>query len=65
MIFIAAGNFNTSTFRTILLFIVSMMPLFVIDGQSRLYFLRRLVSFNTCKKLLQMFYQPVAASVIF
>ena len=34
-------------------------------GQSRLYFLRRLGSFNICKKLLQMFYQSVVASVLF
>ena len=34
-------------------------------GQSRLYFLRRLGSFNICKKLLQMFYQSVVASVRF
>lgn len=34
-------------------------------GQSRLYFLRRLGSFNVCKKLLQMFYQSVVASVLF
>lgn len=33
--------------------------------QSRLYFLRRLGSFNICKKLLLMFYQTVVASVIF
>ncbi|XP_051254013.1 uncharacterized protein LOC127362380 [Dicentrarchus labrax] len=34
-------------------------------GQSRLYFLKRLGSFNICKKLLQMFYQSVVASVLF
>ena len=34
-------------------------------AQSRLYFLRRLGSFNICKKLLQMFYQSVVASVLF
>lgn len=34
-------------------------------GQSRLYFLRRLGSFNIYKKLLQMFYQSVVASVLF
>ena len=34
-------------------------------GQSRLYFLRRLGSFNICKKLLQMFYQSMVASVLF
>lgn len=33
--------------------------------QSRLYFLRRLGSFNICKKLLLVFYQTVVASVIF
>ena len=34
-------------------------------GQSRLYFLRRLRSFNFCNKLLRMFYQSVVASVLF
>ena len=34
-------------------------------GQSRLYFLRRLRSFNVCSKLLWMFYQSVVASVLF
>ncbi|XDV41797.1 hypothetical protein PO909_010597 [Leuciscus waleckii] len=34
-------------------------------GQSRLYFLRRLRSFNICNKLLRMFYQSVIASVLF
>ena len=34
-------------------------------GQSRLYFLRRLRSFNVCSKLLRMFYQSVVASVLF
>ena len=34
-------------------------------GQSRLYFLRRLRSFNVCSKLLGMFYQSVVASVLF
>ncbi|KAK0137859.1 hypothetical protein N1851_025941 [Merluccius polli] len=34
-------------------------------GQSRLYFLRRLRSFNICRKLLWMFYQSVVASVLF
>ena len=34
-------------------------------GQSQLYFLRRLRSFNVCKKLLRMFYQSVVASVLF
>ncbi|TWW58921.1 hypothetical protein D4764_06G0004510 [Takifugu flavidus] len=32
--------------------------------QSRMYFLRRLRSFNICRKLLWMFYQSVAASVL-
>ncbi|CAM4691197.1 unnamed protein product [Leuciscus chuanchicus] len=34
-------------------------------GQSRLFFLRRLRSFNICSKLLRMFYQSVIASVLF
>ena len=34
-------------------------------GQSRLYFLRRLRSFNICRKLLWMFYQSVVASALF
>ncbi|XP_053508024.1 uncharacterized protein LOC128624412 [Ictalurus furcatus] len=34
-------------------------------GQSRLFFLRRLRSFNVCTRLLRMFYQSVVASVIF
>ncbi|XP_051785267.1 uncharacterized protein LOC127528438 [Erpetoichthys calabaricus] len=34
-------------------------------GQSRLYFLRRLASFNICNKMLQMFYQTVMASALF
>src|SRR4029434_237772 len=34
-------------------------------GLSRLYFLRRLRSFNVCNKLLRMFYQSVVASVLF
>ncbi|XP_058254652.1 uncharacterized protein LOC131359093 [Hemibagrus wyckioides] len=33
--------------------------------QPALYFLRRLASFNICKKLLQMFYQTVVASAFF
>ncbi|KAG5271145.1 hypothetical protein AALO_G00176410 [Alosa alosa] len=33
--------------------------------QSRLYFLKRLRSFNVCSKLLRMFYQSVVASVLF
>lgn len=34
-------------------------------GQSRMYFLRKLRSFNICRKLLWMFYQSVVASVLF
>ena len=34
-------------------------------GQSRLYLLRRLKSFNVCSKLLVMFYQSIVASVLF
>jgi len=34
-------------------------------GQSRLYFLRTLRSFNICKTMLQMFYHLVVASIIF
>ncbi|XP_060897819.1 uncharacterized protein LOC132977298 [Labrus mixtus] len=34
-------------------------------GQSRLYFLRKLRSFNVCSKMLSMFYQTVVASAIF
>ncbi|KAI4885165.1 hypothetical protein NFI96_024172 [Prochilodus magdalenae] len=34
-------------------------------GQSRLYFLWRLGSFNICRKLLQMFFQTVVASCVF
>lgn len=34
-------------------------------GQSPLYYLRRLASFNICKKMLQMFYQTVVASALF
>ena len=34
-------------------------------GLSRLYFLRRLRSFNVCNRMLQMFYQSVVASTIF
>lgn len=34
-------------------------------GQSRLFFLRKLRSFNICSKMLQMFYQSVVASVLF
>ncbi|XP_051791640.1 uncharacterized protein LOC127530035 [Erpetoichthys calabaricus] len=34
-------------------------------GQSPLYFLRRLASFNICNKMLQMFYQTVVASALF
>ncbi|XP_060770815.1 uncharacterized protein LOC132881852 [Neoarius graeffei] len=35
------------------------------NGESRLYFLRRLGSFRICRKLLLMFYQSVVASVLF
>ena len=34
-------------------------------GQSRMYFLGRLASFNICRKLLQMFYVSVVSSVLF
>lgn len=34
-------------------------------GQSKLFFLRRLRSFNVCTRLLQTFYQSVVASVLF
>lgn len=34
-------------------------------GQSKLYLLRRLQSFNICRKLLWMFYQTVVTSVLF
>ena len=34
-------------------------------GQSRLFFLRRLRSFNMCTRLLRMCYQSVVASAIF
>ncbi|KAI5104912.1 hypothetical protein C0J45_4584 [Silurus meridionalis] len=34
-------------------------------AQSRLYFLRRLASFNICKKLLQMFYQSIVVKALF
>ena len=33
-------------------------------AQSRMYFLRRLPSFNICRKLLWIFYQSVVASVL-
>ena len=33
--------------------------------QGRMYFLRRLQSFNICSKLLWMFYQSVVANVLF
>ena len=33
-------------------------------GQSCLYFLRRLRSFNVCRTMLQMFYHSVVSSVI-
>ncbi|KAM7380045.1 hypothetical protein PAMP_003369 [Pampus punctatissimus] len=34
-------------------------------GMSRLYFLRKLRSFNVCSKMLEIFYQSVVASTIF
>ena len=34
-------------------------------GQSRLFFLRRLRSFDVCNRLLRMFYQSVVDSVLF
>ncbi len=34
-------------------------------GQTRLYFLRRLKSFNICRTMLKMFYESVVASAIF
>ena len=34
-------------------------------GQSRLFFLRKLRSFDVCKEMLLMFYQSVMASVLF
>ncbi|AWP16803.1 Hypothetical protein SMAX5B_003407, partial [Scophthalmus maximus] len=34
-------------------------------GMSRLYFLRKLRSFNVCSRMLEMFYQSVVASVLF
>ena len=34
-------------------------------GQSRLFFLRRLRSFDVCKKLLIQFYHCIVASVLF
>ena len=34
-------------------------------GMSRLYFLRKLRSFNVCSKMLEIFYQSVVASVLF
>jgi len=34
-------------------------------GQSRLFFLRRLRSFDVCSRLLRMFYQSVVASTLF
>ena len=34
-------------------------------GMSRLYFLRRLRSFNVCSKMLEIFYQSVVASALF
>ena len=34
-------------------------------GLSRLYFLRRLRSYNVCNRMLQMFYESVVASTVF
>ncbi|KAL3048234.1 hypothetical protein OYC64_006918 [Pagothenia borchgrevinki] len=34
-------------------------------GMSRLYFLRKLRSFNVCSKMLEIFYQSVVASALF
>ena len=34
-------------------------------GQSRLFFLRKLRSFDVCKEMLLMFYQSVMASMLF
>ena len=34
-------------------------------GTSRLYFLRKLRSFNVCSKMLEIFYRSVVASIIF
>ena len=34
-------------------------------AQSRLYFLRRLASFNVCKEMLRMFYRSVVESALF
>ncbi|KAK0135140.1 hypothetical protein N1851_029041 [Merluccius polli] len=34
-------------------------------GMSRLYFLRKLRSFNVCSKMLELFYQSAVASTIF
>ena len=34
-------------------------------AQSRLYFLRRLASFNVCKEMLMMFYRSVVESALF
>ena len=34
-------------------------------GMSRLYFLRKLRSFNVCSKMLEIFYQSVVASVLY
>ena len=34
-------------------------------GMRRLYFLRKLRSFNMCSKMLEIFYQSVVASVLF
>ncbi|KAL3050872.1 hypothetical protein OYC64_001194 [Pagothenia borchgrevinki] len=34
-------------------------------GMSRLYFLRKLRSFNVCSKMLEIFYQSVVARALF
>ena len=34
-------------------------------GMSRLYFLRKMRSFNVCSRMLEMFYQSVVASALF
>ena len=36
-----------------------------LKGQSRLFFLRRLRSFDVCKRLLTQFYHSIVASVLF
>ncbi|KAI4888527.1 hypothetical protein NFI96_008530 [Prochilodus magdalenae] len=39
-------------------------PISIKGGQSRLYFLRRLRSFNICRTMLRIFYESVVASAI-